>query len=290
MRARATLSVVAALAILLAGATMLASAHAGSDQTHAIEQAAAAPYRDALRRDAQAFCGDLTPDATVTVVRLDGPPVTAAGACETAAAGAFMATTPIAAPGVTETVQLTARDIHVAGVHASGVFGAVSRTTSATGTALKLAAPHEISLEQIGGRWLVTSETLLVEAPDCTLVARNHCQRGVLRLVLLIGEPVGSETAIGIPVPKAVKHAGGRVLREFKDGERYTAQSGCLACHRIGGTGNRGPGPNLTHVGSRLPRQAIARTLVNPTAPMPSFRNLPRRKFAAIVRFLSLLK
>ncbi len=41
---------------------------------------------------------------------------------------------------------------------------------------------------------------------------------------------------------------------------------------------------------SRLPRQAIARTLVNPTAPMPSFKNLPAKKFEAIVNFLSQLK
>ena len=68
------------------------------------------------------------------------------------------------------------------------------------------------------------------------------------------------------------------------------AQSGCLACHKIGDNGNAGPGPNLTHIGSRLPRQAIARTLVNPTAPMPSFKNLPPKKFTAIVNFLSQLK
>ena len=64
------------------------------------------------------------------------------------------------------------------------------------------------------------------------------------------------------------------------------AQSGCLACHKIGENGNAGPGPDLTHIGSRLPAGAIARTLVNPTAPMPSFRNLPPKKFTAVVRFL----
>jgi hypothetical protein len=51
-----------------------------------------------------------------------------------------------------------------------------------------------------------------------------------------------------------------------------------------------GPGLNLTHVASRLPRQAIARTLVNPTAPMPSFKNLPAAKFKAVVEYLSLLR
>jgi len=68
------------------------------------------------------------------------------------------------------------------------------------------------------------------------------------------------------------------------------AQSGCLACHKLGDNGNAGPGPDLTHIASRIPRQAIARTLVNPTAPMPSFANLPPKKFTAIVNFLAQLK
>jgi menaquinol-cytochrome c reductase cytochrome b/c subunit len=68
------------------------------------------------------------------------------------------------------------------------------------------------------------------------------------------------------------------------------AQSGCEACHKIGDNGNNGPGPELTHIASRLPAQGIARTLVNPTAPMPSFKNLPPQKFNAVVAFLSQLK
>ena len=51
--------------------------------------------------------------------------------------------------------------------------------------------------------------------------------------------------------------------------------AGCEGCHRIGDNGNRGPGPALTHIGGRLPQEAIARTPVNPTAPMPSFRDAP---------------
>jgi hypothetical protein len=35
---------------------------------------------------------------------------------------------------------------------------------------------------------------------------------------------------------------------------------------------------------------AIASTLRNPTAPMPSFRNLPANKFNDLVHFLSLLQ
>ena len=84
--------------------------------------------------------------------------------------------------------------------------------------------------------------------------------------------------------------AGGATLAEYEAGKRGVAQSGCLACHKIGDNGNAGPGPNLTHIASRLPRQGIARTLVNPTAPMPSFKNLPPDKFNALVYFLSNLQ
>jgi ubiquinol-cytochrome c reductase cytochrome b subunit/menaquinol-cytochrome c reductase cytochrome b/c subunit len=76
----------------------------------------------------------------------------------------------------------------------------------------------------------------------------------------------------------------------FTQGELVVGQSGCLACHVIGSNGNNGPGPNLTHVGSLLPAQAIASTLINPTAPMPSFKNLPPQKFNALVGFLSELQ
>ena len=89
------------------------------------------------------------------------------------------------------------------------------------------------------------------------------------------------------PTPSRVKAAGGALLREFEAGKQVVAQSGCLACHKLGDNGNDGPGPNLTHIGSKLYSQGIARTLVNPTAPMPSFKNLPPEKFKDVVTFLS---
>ncbi|HEY4451909.1 MAG TPA: c-type cytochrome [Solirubrobacteraceae bacterium] len=104
------------------------------------------------------------------------------------------------------------------------------------------------------------------------------------------GANAGSPTAIEMATPPAVVHAGGTALAEFEAGKKVVAQSGCLACHKIGENGNSGPGPDLTHIASRLPRQGIARTLVNPTAPMPSFKNLPPKKFEAIVGFLAQLK
>ncbi|HUA12073.1 MAG TPA: c-type cytochrome [Solirubrobacteraceae bacterium] len=112
----------------------------------------------------------------------------------------------------------------------------------------------------------------------------------VMAYLTYSGAHTGAPTAIEMPTPTAVKEAGGKLLSEYEEGRLVVAQSGCLACHKLGENGNAGPGPELTHIASRIPRQAIARTLVNPTAPMPSFKNLPAKKFEAIVNFLSQLK
>ena len=51
--------------------------------------------------------------------------------------------------------------------------------------------------------------------------------------------------------------------------------------------------PNLTEIGSRLGKDAIARTLVNPTAPMPSyapFRKSNPEQFNKLVHYVASLK
>ena len=105
-----------------------------------------------------------------------------------------------------------------------------------------------------------------------------------------LGANAGSPTAIEMEAPASVVAAGGETMERFENGKQVTAQSGCLACHKIGENGNDGPGPPLTLIGQRLPRQAIARTLINPTAPMPSFKDLPPEQFDDLVEFLSQLK
>jgi mono/diheme cytochrome c family protein len=107
---------------------------------------------------------------------------------------------------------------------------------------------------------------------------------GILTIVAmayltLLGATAGSPNEIDMKVPP-----------QYKQGSLVLAQSGCLACHKIGENGNDGPGPNLTEIGSRSNKQAILRTLENPTAPMPSFAGLPEPKKAALVDFLSSLK
>jgi quinol---cytochrome c reductase cytochrome c subunit, bacillus type len=113
---------------------------------------------------------------------------------------------------------------------------------------------------------------------------------GAMALFTYKGATAGTPDALEIATPAAVVRNGPAAVAKFNEGRLVVAQSGCEACHTIGDNGNPGPGPNLTHIASRLPPAGIARTLVNPTLPMPSFKNLPPQKFKAAVEFLSQLK
>lgn len=79
---------------------------------------------------------------------------------------------------------------------------------------------------------------------------------------------------------------------QFERGAAVTTSVGCLGCHRIGHNGNT-IGPDLTEIGNRLGRDAIARTLLNPTAPMPSYANLREEnpeQFEQMVDFIASLR
>jgi mono/diheme cytochrome c family protein len=75
----------------------------------------------------------------------------------------------------------------------------------------------------------------------------------------------------------------------LEPGKEVVAQSGCLACHRLGDNGNNGPGPELTEIGARLPRNAIARSLEVGPSIMPSYGDLPPQKFQALTAYLASL-
>jgi hypothetical protein len=107
---------------------------------------------------------------------------------------------------------------------------------------------------------------------------------GILVIVAMgyltfMGAEAGSPNSIDMQVPA-----------NLEKGKLVAAQSGCLACHKIGENGNDGPGPHLSNIGNVLEKGAIRRTLENPTAPMPSFRGLPEDKKSALVDFLASLK
>ena len=79
---------------------------------------------------------------------------------------------------------------------------------------------------------------------------------------------------------------------QYERGKEVTASAGCLACHKIGENGGT-LGPSLTEVGDRLGRDAIARTLVNPTSPMPSYQSYRQdspKQFDELVNYVASLK
>ncbi len=97
----------------------------------------------------------------------------------------------------------------------------------------------------------------------------------------MLGALAGSPTEIDLKTTPALE-----------EGKEVTASSGCLGCHKIGENGNT-LGPALTDVGDRLGRQAIARTLVNPTSPMPSYESLRQNEpeqFNELVKYVASLK
>jgi menaquinol-cytochrome c reductase cytochrome b/c subunit len=97
----------------------------------------------------------------------------------------------------------------------------------------------------------------------------------------VLGALAGSPTEIDQPAPPGLEK-----------GQEVMASSGCLGCHKVGENGNT-LGPNLSNVGDRLGMAAIARTLVNPTPPMPPYRTLQQdnpRQFQQLVEYVASLR
>jgi quinol---cytochrome c reductase cytochrome c subunit, bacillus type len=93
-----------------------------------------------------------------------------------------------------------------------------------------------------------------------------------------LGATAGSPTEIDL-----------KVAPQYEAGKQVVAQSGCLACHKIGDNGGT-LGPELTEIGAKLPAQGIARTLTNPSGIMPRYNSLPPEKFNEAVKFLASLQ
>jgi menaquinol-cytochrome c reductase cytochrome b/c subunit len=97
----------------------------------------------------------------------------------------------------------------------------------------------------------------------------------------VLGALAGSPTQIDL-----------KVKPQYEKGKHVMASSGCLGCHKVGDNGNT-LGPNLTKVGDRLGKDAIARTLINPTSPMPSYgklRDTNPTEFNQLVQFVASLR
>jgi quinol-cytochrome oxidoreductase complex cytochrome b subunit len=107
---------------------------------------------------------------------------------------------------------------------------------------------------------------------------------GIMTIVAIayltfLGAQAGSPTEIELTVAK-----------EYEAGKEVAAQSGCLACHLFEHNGNAGPGPDLTHIGEKLPRAAIARSLEVGPGIMPSYADLPPAKKRDLIDFLASLQ
>ena len=107
---------------------------------------------------------------------------------------------------------------------------------------------------------------------------------GILTIVAMayltfLGAQAGSPTEIELTVAP-----------RYEKGKQVAAQSGCLACHIFEDNGNPGPGPELTHIGEKMPRAAIARSLEVGPGIMPSYADLPPAKKRDMINFLASLQ
>ncbi len=78
----------------------------------------------------------------------------------------------------------------------------------------------------------------------------------------------------------------------MEKGQAVAATSGCLGCHKIGENGNT-LGPPLTEIGDKLGKDAIERTLLNPTSPMPPYDKLREdnpEQFDQLVNYIASLR
>src|SRR3954463_1084040 len=78
-----------------------------------------------------------------------------------------------------------------------------------------------------------------------------------------------------------------KVAPQYEGGKEVVAQSGCLACHKLGENGNHGPGPELTHIAQKIPRAAIIRSVQIGPGIMPSYRALSPKKINQLADFAS---
>jgi menaquinol-cytochrome c reductase cytochrome b/c subunit len=129
---------------------------------------------------------------------------------------------------------------------------------------------------------LITRRPVALSAGLATIIAMAY--------LTYTGANTGSPNSVSLAPPSSLTAAQ---KTTFRAGEIVVGESGCLACHVIGDNGNNGPGPPLTEIGLKLRPGGIAATLRNPTAPMPSFKNLALqspKKFQNLVNFLSMLQ
>ncbi|MHB1859189.1 MAG: hypothetical protein ACYCUM_03595 [Solirubrobacteraceae bacterium] len=147
-------------------------------------------------------------------------------------------------------------------------IGCAAAVSAVVGTGRLIAKPDQ---DQYGKLLNVRAGATLREAAE----DRSHHGRVVI---------------LHIQLPLDVRMAGTRGRDEWYYGRRVASEEGCAACHRIGESGNRGPGMELTHIGDRLNESEIKRILIAPPAQMPSFGGSDRKRLRALARFFAALR
>ena len=247
----------------------------------AIADAARAPYVALAHRDAEALCSDFTSAASRRLARN----VSRRSTCQARVAEAFAASAQFEPPLSILVRKSIVTQIKWHGKRASALLAYRGADPS---------SDLRLTLQEVGGRWRVATQPRIGLVKACFVHKQlsPHCPKSARVFLFSLDAPelgrAGPPQQL-VPVPPAVRNAGGGELNEFNAGMKVVAQSGCLACHRIGDQGNSGPGPDLTHVGSTLSAGRIEHAIVDPTAPMPSFKNLPTTKLKDVVELLAQL-
>jgi hypothetical protein len=240
----------------------------------AVTDAARAPFIALVRKDARALCSAFTPSAA----RYLGSQQFSGASCEVRAQEGFDETKTVSG----RRALVWAQKLRVTAVR--------WHDGNASAVVIYDKRRLRLSFRLVAGRWRIATTPVFVAVVRCIYRApATECVTGARVAALWFLAPLPYELP-GIPVPAKVRPAGGKELHDFKVGARVVANAGCLACHLIGSDGNAGPGPALTHLASHLNRRQIEHVIRHPYAPMPSFANLPRGKFKAMVRFLLLLR
>lgn len=176
--------------LALVGLALFGVATAAQSPDRAITSAALAPYRDELLRDAPALCSDLARSPRIV------PSTLHRASCDQAVQSVFAATTSPSLPrDVVLSLHATVSHLEIKGHRATGIFSlnASEPASNRRTHAVKVVSlgRYQLSLEEITGRWLVSTQARLAAVGDCQLNPHGHCQPGVKDLVFILGVPVG---------------------------------------------------------------------------------------------------
>jgi hypothetical protein len=204
-------------------AAVKSSSHINTHE--AIADAARAPYVALAHRDAGALCSDFTPAASHQLARN----VSRRSSCQARVAEAFAASAQFEPP-----LSILVRKAIVTQVKWHGKRASALLEYRGADSASDL----RLTLQEVGGRWRVATQPRIGLIKACFVHKQltPHCPKSARVLLFSLDTPelgqAGPPQEL-VPVPPAVKNAGGSELHEFNSGMKVVAESGCLACHRM---------------------------------------------------------